>query len=109
MPYSESLAERIRGLLDVRSDIVEKKMFGGLAFLLSGNMCVGVWNFSLIARVGADAYQEALAEEFAREFDVTGRPMTGWILVDPEGIDSDRLLQIWTERAIQFVETLPPK
>jgi hypothetical protein len=109
MPYSESLAERIRSLLDERNDIVTKKMFGSLAFMLKGNMCVGVWEFLLIARVGADAYQDALTNDYVREFDVTGRPMTGWILVEPEGVDSDRLLQVWINRAVEFVETLPAK
>ena len=85
MAYSESLADRIRWLLADRKEIVEKKMFSGLAFLLNGNMCVGVWKCSLIARVGPDQYEHALQEEHVVEFDITGRAMTGWIIVEPDG------------------------
>jgi TfoX/Sxy family transcriptional regulator of competence genes len=84
-------------------------MFGGLAVLLNGNMFVGVWQTSLIARVGPDAYQEAISKPHAKEFDVTGRPMTGWIMVDPEGVDSDDQLKDWIEQAWKFVSKLPAK
>ena len=72
-------------------------------------MCVGIWKNSLIARVGPAHYEEALQQEFVGEFDITGRPMTGWVVVAPEGIDDDRQLQDWIERAVTFVETLPSK
>jgi hypothetical protein len=107
--YSKSLAARVRHALANRPGIVEKKMFGGLAFLASGNMLVGIWQEALIARLGADDGARALAEPHVRPFDVTGRPMRGWILVEPDGTESDRQLQAWIERASQFVHTLPPK
>lgn len=109
MPYSESLAARSRDALRDQPGIVEKKMFGGLAFMLNGNMCVGVWTTSLIARVGPEQYEDALQREFAHEFDVTGRPMAGWVLVDAEGVGEDHELAEWIALAIDSVETLPKK
>jgi TfoX/Sxy family transcriptional regulator of competence genes len=109
MPYSESLAERIRQALGRRKDIDEKKMFGGVGFLLKGNMLVGVWQTSLIARIGPDEYNDALKKAHVREFDITGRPMKGWVMVEPDGIEQDRHLTDWIERATKFVETLPGK
>ena len=84
-------------------------MFGGVCFLLEGNILVGVWQNSLIARVGTEVAAEALTREFVREFDVTGRPMKGWIVVDPDGIDTDQQLREWIERSLEFVRTLPRK
>jgi TfoX/Sxy family transcriptional regulator of competence genes len=109
MAYSENLAERIRHQLAARRGIAEKKMFGGIGFLLRGNMCVGIWKNSLIARVGPDRYDEALQQEFVGEFDITGRAMKGWVVVAPEGIDDDKQLQEWINQAVDFVETLPSK
>jgi TfoX/Sxy family transcriptional regulator of competence genes len=109
MPYSESLAERIRHVLGGRKEIEEKKMFGGVGFLLGGNMLVGVWQTSLIARIGADQYGAALKKPHVREFDITGRPMKGWVMVEPDGIDNDKQLSRWIEEALNFVETLPAK
>jgi TfoX/Sxy family transcriptional regulator of competence genes len=109
MPYSEALAERIHRQLTRRKNVEEKKMFGGIGFLLNGNMCVGVWKESLIVRVGPDQYQDALREPFVGEFDITGRAMTGWVLVGPEGVGDDDQLQEWIERAVKFVKTLPAK
>lgn len=84
-------------------------MFGGVCFLLNGNLLVGVWKDSLIARVGKDAYDDALQEEHVREFDITGKPMKGWVMVQPDGIDSDLQLSHWIDLATQFVRTLPAK
>jgi TfoX N-terminal domain len=109
MAYSESLAGRLRDALARRKGIVEKKMFGGVGFLLDGNMLVGVWKDSLIARVGPEQAAEALREPDVADFDITGRPMNGWVLVGPDGIDTDDLLSTWVERALRFVRTLPPK
>ncbi len=109
MAYDESLADRLRVYLRQRDGFVEKKMFGGLGFLLNGNMCVGVWKDALIVRVGQDSYAAALGEPTAREFDITGRPMRGWVMVGPEGVDHLLELARWVERAIAFVETLPAK
>jgi TfoX/Sxy family transcriptional regulator of competence genes len=109
MAYSQSLAARIRQALAGTRGIEEKKMFGGVGFLLDGNMLVGVWKDSLIARLGPDAGKEALAEEHVRPFDITGKPMKGWAMVEPDGIESDGQLTAWIERATAFVKTLPAK
>jgi TfoX/Sxy family transcriptional regulator of competence genes len=109
MAYSESLAARIRAALAGKRGVVEKKMFGGVGFLLHGNMLVGVWKTSLIARIGPDAYEAALAEPDVRAFDITGKPMKGWVMVEPDGIENDDQLSSWIERAWQFVKTLPKK
>lgn len=109
MAYSRLLAERIRRHLGGHSGIEEKKMFGGVGFLLDGNMCVGVWHDSLIARLGPDQAAAALNEPHVGELDITGRPMKGWVLIAPEGIDEDHELNRWIERAVTFVGTLPAK
>jgi hypothetical protein len=109
MPFDESLAARVRPLLGSRRGFSEKKMFGGVGFLLNGNMCVAVWKEFLIVRTGPDAYEAALAEPAVREFDITGRSMTGWVMVEPDGLESDRQLSEWVQRAVDFVEGLPKK
>jgi hypothetical protein len=109
MAYSQSLAARVRQVLAGRRGVVERKMFGGVGYLLAGNMLVAIWQQSLVARVGPDAYPSALRQAHVREFDVTGRPMRGWVLVDPEGIDTDGELRAWIERAVEFVGGLPGK
>jgi hypothetical protein len=109
MPYDEELAERIRALFRDRHDIVEKKLFGGLGFLLSGNLCVAVWKECLMARVGTSDYAAALEEPHAREFDVTGRPMRGWVMVEPEGLETPEQLGEWVGWSLRFVEGLPRK
>jgi TfoX/Sxy family transcriptional regulator of competence genes len=109
MASSESLAGRIRDALARRQNIEEKKMFGGVGFLLNGNMLVGVWKSSLVVRIGPDGYEEALSDSHVREFDITGKPMKGWVLVEPDGIDDDDPLRNWIELAVSFVKTLPKK
>lgn len=79
------------------------------AGMLHGNMLVGVWKDSLIVRLGPDAYDDALLEPNVREFDITGKPMKGWVMVEPEGVEDDEQLKDWIERAIRFVKTLPKK
>jgi TfoX/Sxy family transcriptional regulator of competence genes len=106
MAYSESLAERVRRQLAVRPAMLEKKMFGGVGFLLLGNMCVGIWKTSLILRLGPEQAAAALKQPDVREFDITGRPMRGWVLVDAEGLESDADLEKWLDQAIDFVSTL---
>ena len=109
MAFDEALAERIRQQLGRRKAIEEKKMFGGIGFLLNGNMLVGVWKDMLVARLGADAGDAALVEPHVREFDITGRTMKGWVLVEPAGIGEDDRLGSWIERALAFLRTLPAK
>lgn len=109
MVYDESLAARVRKVLGRRKGVSEKKMFGGVGFLLDGNMCVGVWKDSLILRLGPDQYEGALREPCVKEFDVTGRPMTGWVMVEPGGIETDEDLRAWVRRAVAFTGTLPAK
>jgi hypothetical protein len=109
MTFDATLAGRIRDALACMSHIQEKKMFGGVGFLLYGNLLVGVWKDSLIVRIGPDAYGEALRESHVRVFDITGKPMKGWVMVQPDGIDEDDALKGWIERATTFVRTLPAK
>jgi TfoX/Sxy family transcriptional regulator of competence genes len=108
MAYDEALADRIRTALATR-DVTEKKMFGGIAFLLGGNMCVGVIRDDLIVRTFPEDGVAYLEEEHVREFDLTGRTMTGWILVGPGATTDDDGLRTWVGRGVAFAETLPPK
>jgi TfoX/Sxy family transcriptional regulator of competence genes len=109
MAFSESLAARIVQRLARRTNVEEKKMFGGVGFLLNGNLLVGVWKDSLVARVGPDEYEEALLEPYVKEFDITGKAMKGWVLVGPEGVEDDEQLGGWVQRVLKFVGTLPAK
>jgi TfoX/Sxy family transcriptional regulator of competence genes len=109
MPYDESLGLRIQKLLTGRPGLEQKKMFGGVGFLLNGNMACGVHKDFLIVRVGANNYQAALAQPHAGVFDMTGRPMTGWIKVTPPGFDNEAALATWVELGWGFALSLPPK
>ena len=109
MAYDEGLAQRIREALDERVDLTEKKMFGGLAFLLGGNMCAGIVGEELMVRVGPDAWQDALAQPHAREMDFTGRSMKGFVYVGCEGFDDDATLLAWLQRGVAFASSLPAK
>jgi TfoX/Sxy family transcriptional regulator of competence genes len=109
MAFSEALAKRIRERLNRRRNVVEKKMFGGVGFLLNGNMLVGVWKESLIVRLSDDQGEAALLEPHVSEFNITGRTMKGWLLIAPEGVASDDRLNSWIQRAVKFVEKLPAK
>src|SRR5438067_2150857 len=95
MAFSEALAERIRQALAQKKGVKEKKMFGGIGFLLNGNMLVGVWKESLIVRLGPDQGEDALLEPHVREFDITGRAMKGWVMMEPEGVKADEQLSGW--------------
>lgn len=108
MAFDEALAERIRDRVRDADGVHEKKMFGGLAFLTHGNMTVGVHRDDLIVRIASDETADALTEPGARPFDITGRPMRGWILVAGDALDDD-VLDGWIQRARTFVATLPPK
>jgi TfoX/Sxy family transcriptional regulator of competence genes len=109
MAFSESLAARIRDAIGPKRGVEEKKMFGGVGFLLNGNMLVGVWKDSLIVRLGPEEGCEALLEPHVKEFDITGRAMKGWVLVAPEGVEGDDQLKGWIQRATKFVGKLPGK
>ncbi|MFG2836981.1 TfoX/Sxy family protein [Streptomyces zaomyceticus] len=109
MTYDEGLAQRIREELGERPDLTEKRMFGGLAFLLGGNMTVGVVGQELIARVGPEHAEEALARPEARPMDFTGKPMRGWVTVAGPALADDRVLGHWITTALGFASTLPPK
>ena len=89
--------------------ISERKMFGGLCFLHDGNMCFGIVGRELMVRVGADAYEECLAEPHAREMDFTGRSMRGMVYVGEAGISEDEDLEAWMARGMDFARSLPPK
>src|SRR2546429_9772340 len=97
MAFDERLAERIRGSLGRRKGLVEKKMFGGVAFLLNGNMCVGVHKSDLIVRLAPEETDGALSQPHTRRFGVTGRPMKRWILVEPAGLRPDGKLPKWVK------------
>jgi|SRR5918992_1592606 TfoX/Sxy family transcriptional regulator of competence genes len=110
MAYDEGLAQRVRGLLDGRSDVEDKKMFGGIAFLVAGNMACGVSGEELMVRMEPEVARRLLASESGvREFDMTGRPMRGWVLVAPEATADDGDLERWVKRGEEFASSLPPK
>jgi TfoX/Sxy family transcriptional regulator of competence genes len=107
--FDEGLAHRIRESLGDFPDVVEKRMFGGLAFMWRGNMLVGVIGDDMIARVGPDGTEDALKQPGARLFDFTGRPMKGWVVVAGDALGEDEDLADWIDRARDYVEALPPK
>ena len=107
MTYGDGLAERIRSILRDESGVTEREMFGGLAFMLDGNMVCGVIEDSLMARVGPDAYEDALEKHHVRPMDFTGRPMRGMVFVDPPGIAADEALENWVDRCMAFARSLP--
>jgi TfoX/Sxy family transcriptional regulator of competence genes len=109
MAFDQGLAQRLRERLAGTRGVAEKQMFGGLSFLVDGNMCVGVIGGELIARVGPDATDAALERPGSRLFDFSGRPMKGWITVDPAALEDDDALAAWVDGALGFVRTLPPK
>ena len=108
MAVDQKLAARVRKLLADRSDLTERRMFGGLTFMVRGHMCCGVQGNELILRLGPDGADEALASPHARPMDFTGRPLAGFITVSRNGL-SGRALAQWVERAVAWAESLPPK
>lgn len=109
MSYDEYMAERVRRLLSGRDDIVEKRMVGGLSFMVNGSMCCGVTSTALMVRVGPEAYQRALAQPHVRPMKFAGRPLGGYVCIDPQGCRTDTALAKWVQRGIDFVSTLPVK
>jgi TfoX/Sxy family transcriptional regulator of competence genes len=109
MAYDEELAERVRELLAARSEVSERKMFGGIAFMVSGNMACGVLKEDLIVRLGDEEGEKAIAEDGVRPFDFTGKPMKGIVYVSPERISDDGGLAEWVEAGADYATSLPPK
>lgn len=109
MAFDEQLAQRIRAEIGEHPALIEKQMFGGLSFLLAGNMAVGVIADELCVRVSKDGHDAAIEKPGARIFDFSGRPMKGWILVAPSAVESDSDLAAWIDRGMEFASSLPPK
>ena len=109
MAYDITLAERIDHLSLNWPGIGKKKMFGGLGYLLNEHMAFGIWKDRLIVRCGPEGYAACLALPGVREFDITGRPMAGWVMVAPEGFEDEAALLAWLERGRDFAATLPAK
>ncbi len=106
MVHDESLAARLRLLLTHRPDVLEKKMFGGVAFMLDGKMFIGIVKDELMVRVGPIAHDESVAQPHARIMDFTGRPMVGYVFVAPKGFASEGVLQAWIDRGLRYVATI---
>jgi TfoX/Sxy family transcriptional regulator of competence genes len=108
MAYNIKLAERIRSQLD-GMPFVEKKMFGGVGFLLNGNMACGVNKDNLVVRIDPEKQTALLKKSHAKPFDLTGRPMKGWLVIEAEGCKTDKQLSTWVKEGIEFALTLPSK
>ena len=109
MAYDEGLAQRVREVIEDQPGYEEKKMFGGIGFLIRGNMACGVIREDLIIRVGADNYTESLLKPHVELFDLTGRAMTGWVIVKEPGYREEQALVDWTGQGVAYALTLPPK
>lgn len=109
MPYDPALADRVRTLVGERTAFVEKKMFGGVAFLVGGHMTVGILASDLVVRVPPEENEAVLARPHTRPMDFTGRPMKGWIYVAPAGTKTAASLGAWIDRALAFVRARPAK
>ncbi len=110
MPYDQNLSEKVRVMLKNRPGWVEKKMFGGVGFILRGNLAVGVQGNDLIVRVGPEQNDSALSQPHVRPFEgVPGRPMAGWVLVAPPGIPNDDTLEHWVDLGCRYAASLPEK
>jgi len=107
--YDEDLAQRVRDVLATRAEVTERKMFGGIAFMVAGNMACGVLGEDLIVRLGDDEGEKALAEDGVRPFDFTGKPMKGIVYVSPERTSDDAGLSDWVEAGADYATSLPPK
>ena len=109
MAFSEGLAERVRAHLQDAPEYAEQKMFGGLAFMVRGHMCAGVLGDDLVVRVGRDMYDDTLDRAHVRPMDFTGRPMTGFVCVEPEGVADGAGLADFVDLALRFNSTMPAK
>lgn len=109
MAFDTKLADRIRAALGERKGLTEKKMFGGIGFMLGGNMACGVHGEQMIVRLDPAETDDALARPHTRRFDLTGKPMKGWILMEPAGVATDDDLTRWVSVGAKYAESLPPK
>lgn len=109
MAFDEGVAERIREVMCIYEGITEKYMFGGIAFMLCGNMCVGVIKDQLMLRVGPEQYETLLKQQYVKKMDFTGKPLPGFLYIQPEGFSEDADLVQWIEKAYQYVSSLPVK
>jgi len=109
MVYHQLLAERVRNQLAGTPGLTERQMFGGIGWMIFGNMAVGVLGEGIVCRVGPDAYEALLAEPGAAVFDFTGRPMTGWLHVHADALDDEEALQEWIDHGVRFASGLPAK
>jgi TfoX/Sxy family transcriptional regulator of competence genes len=109
MPYNEELESRIKNFVSGWKGTDDKKMFGGVCHLLNGNMFCGVYKDYLILRLGPGRSEEVLKHPFARPSDITGKKMSGWVMLDAEGYKRDDELKSWLAEAKKFVKTLPKK
>ncbi len=109
MAYDSELSDRVRTALEGHPGLTERKMFGGIAFMLNGNMCCGVINDDLMVRVGPEGFEDALAQPHARPMDFTGRPMKGFVFVGAEGTQTATTLKRWVLRGVAFAGSLPSK
>jgi len=109
MAYDEGLADRVRSALETADGVAERRMFGALAFLVHGNMACGVTGEGLMVRLPPEEFQRALSESGTRPMDMAGRPMKGWLLIDPEAVGEEAALTRWVARGTAFAGSLPPK
>lgn len=109
MAYSEALADRIRIALAQRQGVTERKMFGGIAFMVDGKMAVGVQKDDLMLRVSVEEFEQALSRPHVRPMDFTGRPMVGFLYVAPAGCDTHADLRMWVDMAVVYAQSLPAK
>jgi len=107
MSFDENLSDRIRTVLGPLPNLVEKKMFGGVGFLVNGNLACGVHKNELIVRVGPEKHAAALSRPHARIFDMTGRPMAGWVMVAPDGCANESDLKAWVDQGLAYARSLP--
>lgn len=109
MAFDEALAVRVRAILSGTPGLAERRMFGGLAFMVDGNMCCGVHGDELILRIAPERTEETLKDPHVRVFDMAGRPMKGWVLIAPDGVSGDDALSSWVGRGLKFARSLPAK
>ncbi len=109
MPYDEAIADRIRTTLKRTKGVGEKKMFGGLAFMLNGHMACGVLKTTLVLRLGNEGAANALKESHTRPMDFTGKPLKSMVYIDPKGFNSEAALKAWVKRAVDYARSLAPK